>query len=62
METYPWQPSSNVSKLRTLNAEDVGWNHGEEGMARVCVCVCVCVRACVCRETCEVVSGGNVMV
>ena len=30
METYPWQPSLNVMKLRTLNPEDVGWNHGTE--------------------------------
>jgi hypothetical protein len=27
VETYPWQPSVNVMKLRTLNPEDVGWNH-----------------------------------
>ena len=30
VETYPWQPSLNVMKLRTLNPEDVGWNHGKE--------------------------------
>ena len=29
VDTYPWQPSMNVNKLRTLNPEDVGWNHGE---------------------------------
>ena len=29
VETYPWQPSVNVMKLRTLNPDDVGWNHGE---------------------------------
>ena len=29
VETYPWQPSVNVVKLRTLNHEDVGWNHVE---------------------------------
>ena len=29
IEVYPWQPSMNISKLRTLNPEDVGWNHGE---------------------------------
>jgi len=29
VETYPWQPSVNVVKLRALNPEDVGWNHGE---------------------------------
>jgi hypothetical protein len=27
VETYPWQPSVNVMKLRTLNPDDVGWNH-----------------------------------
>ena len=32
VETYPWQPSINVMKLRTLNPEDVGWNHGEQGI------------------------------
>ena len=30
VETYPWQPSINVMKLRTLNPEDVGWNHGND--------------------------------
>ena len=40
MDTYPWQPSMNVNKLRTLNPEDVGWNHGkcegvEDGGLRV---------------------------
>ena len=29
VDTYPWQPSMNVNKLRTLNPEDVGWNHGK---------------------------------
>ena len=29
MDNYPWQQSMNVSKLRTLNPEDVGWNHGK---------------------------------
>ena len=28
VETYPWSSAVNVSKLRTLNPEDVGWNHG----------------------------------
>eukprot|EP00731_Ephydatia_muelleri_P029738 Em0021g261a len=27
VETYPWQPSVNVNRLRTLNPDDVGWNH-----------------------------------
>ena len=30
IETYPWQPSFNVEKLRTLTPEDVGWNHGND--------------------------------
>ena len=29
IETYPWPSALNVSKLRTLNPEDVGWNHGK---------------------------------
>ncbi len=36
IEMYPWPSAINVSKLRTLNPEDVGWNHGEfsVGMTR----------------------------
>lgn len=28
VENYPWSSSMNVGKLRTLNPDDVGWNHG----------------------------------
>ena len=28
LDTYPWQDSINLNKLRTLNPDDVGWNHG----------------------------------
>ncbi len=35
VDTYPWQPSSNITKLRTLNPEDVGWNHGRAQMYSV---------------------------
>ncbi len=30
LDTYPWQDSMNLNKLRTLNPEDVGWNHGKQ--------------------------------
>lgn len=30
VETYPWQPSVNVNRLRTLNPDDVGWHHGKK--------------------------------
>lgn len=28
IDTYPWHQSVGVNKLKTLNPEDVGWNHG----------------------------------
>lgn len=29
IDTYPWQQSPGVNKLKTLSPEDVGWNHGK---------------------------------
>jgi len=33
LDTYPWHESMSLNKLKTLNPEDVGWNHGEPSRA-----------------------------